>query len=137
MWLQDVEQLIPFIKPLFDGLRSAKDLFKGEKSENIEHNADQKLSTRTVLYVKDLQFSLAPQQGKPLSICGTVATAVDKVRVFVDHSLFFSGKWFPPKRTVVGEFREAFRGQPFEMQLICQATWKMRPGATGKVRPPS
>jgi hypothetical protein len=39
-WLGDVEQFIPFIKPLFDGLRSAGDLFKRDRSKEREHSID-------------------------------------------------------------------------------------------------
>jgi hypothetical protein len=32
---QDVEQFIPFIKPIFDGLRSARDLFRRDRPEKL------------------------------------------------------------------------------------------------------
>jgi hypothetical protein len=36
--LQEVEQFIPFIKPLFDGLHSLRDLFKRGASEKSVHS---------------------------------------------------------------------------------------------------
>jgi hypothetical protein len=38
--LQDAKQFIPFIKPLFDGLRSARDLFRRDRQEKPEHSID-------------------------------------------------------------------------------------------------
>jgi hypothetical protein len=38
--LQDIEQFIPFLKPLFDGLRSAKELFKREPKKESDHSID-------------------------------------------------------------------------------------------------
>lgn len=37
---QEIEQFIPFVKPLFDGLRSARDFFTSGKPKKSEHSID-------------------------------------------------------------------------------------------------
>jgi hypothetical protein len=38
--IEGIEQFIPFIKPLFDGLRSARDLFKRDHKKSSDHDLD-------------------------------------------------------------------------------------------------
>jgi hypothetical protein len=54
---QDIEQAIPFIKPLFDGLRSAKDFFKRDHKKSGEH--DLEIPKKTLILLPDVRpFSL-------------------------------------------------------------------------------
>ena len=50
--LQDIEQVIPFIKPLFDGLRSARGFFTRSKPKKSEHSID--IPKQTLILLPDV-----------------------------------------------------------------------------------
>jgi hypothetical protein len=65
--LHDVEQFIPFIKPLFDGLRSARDFFKSGASKKSTHSIQ--IPKQTLILLPDnkpyaLQWSLGKYGAK-------------------------------------------------------------------------
>jgi hypothetical protein len=51
MWLQDIEQFIPFLKPLFDGLRSMRDFFTSSKKKESEHSIQ--IPKKTLILLPD------------------------------------------------------------------------------------
>lgn len=58
---QDIEQVIPFIKPLFDGLRSARDFFRGGRKP--QHSID--IPKKTLILLPDIDtYSLRWGLGK-------------------------------------------------------------------------
>jgi hypothetical protein len=75
----------------------------------------------TVTYLNGIEL-LPPysQLDKPLSFRGTVAITVTKLRVFIDYSLY-QEKWQPVRRVAIGEFKEPFRNQQVEMQIVYKA----------------
>jgi hypothetical protein len=52
LW-QDGEQLVPLVKPLFDGLRSVRDFFGPRKQEHKEHSID--IPKKTLILLPDVQ----------------------------------------------------------------------------------
>lgn len=74
--LQDIEQLIPFIKPLFDGLRSARDFFKRDTAKDTPHGI--KIPKQTLILLPDinphqLRWGLGKVGDKPaMQITGTL-----------------------------------------------------------------
>ena len=65
--LQDAEQFIPFIKPLFDGLRSARDLFRRDRHEKPEHSIE--IPRKTLILLRDVY---------PHALCWGLARVGDK-----------------------------------------------------------
>jgi hypothetical protein len=53
MTWHDVEQFIPFIKPLFDGLRSARDFFTRDKTKKPEHSIE--IPKKTLILIPGIQ----------------------------------------------------------------------------------
>jgi hypothetical protein len=53
--IEGIEQFIPFIKPLFDGLRSARDLFKRDQNRTSERDID--IPKKTLILLPDIHMN--------------------------------------------------------------------------------